>query len=56
MQLLVGAVHVSPALHQCLEFDGFHSNDVLPVTKMPEEDEECDEDVAEGWDYINVNK
>ena len=29
---------------------------VLPVTKMPEEGEECDEDVAEGWDYIDINK
>ena len=30
------------------------SSDVLPVTKMPEEGEEDDKDVVEGWDHINI--
>ena len=32
-------------------------NDIRPITREPEEEgEECEEDVAEGWDGIVLDK
>ena len=32
-------------------------NDIRPITKLPEEEgDECDEDVAEGWDRIDLDQ